>query len=68
MRKLIERRAQLETEIESQSFKISETLFGPEVETTEITKDQNEAEVIPYEKGPPFSGIPLPKGKLASWC
>ena len=58
--KLIERRAQLETEIESQS-KISETLFT-QVETTEINKEQNEAEVIPYERARP-SGIPVTEGK-----
>lgn len=58
--KLIERRAQLETEIESQS-KISETLFT-QVETTEINKEQNEAEVIPYETARPPS-LPVTEGK-----
>lgn len=58
--KLIERRAQLETEIESQSA-ISGTLLAQK-ETTEITKDQNEAEVIPYEKARP-SGSPITEAK-----
>lgn len=53
--KLIERRAQLETEIESQS-KISETLMT-QVETLDVNKAKNEAEVIPYEKARPSGNL-----------
>ena len=58
--KLIERRAQLETEIESQSS-ISGTLLT-QVETTEINKEQNEAEVVSYEKARPGGG-PITEAK-----
>ncbi|MDB4265251.1 polysaccharide biosynthesis tyrosine autokinase, partial [bacterium] len=60
--KLIERRAQLETEIDSQST-ISETLLT-QVETSEINKVQNEAEVLPYEKAR-RSNVPVTEGKVA---
>ncbi|MDF1713460.1 MAG: polysaccharide biosynthesis tyrosine autokinase [Akkermansiaceae bacterium] len=53
--KLIERRAQLETEIESQG-KTSENLMS-KLQAIDITRVQNEAEVIPYEKARPTRNL-----------
>lgn len=53
--KLIERRAQLETEIESQS-NISETLLT-QVKTLGVNQIRNEAEVIPYEAARPSKNL-----------
>lgn len=53
--KLIERRAQLETEIESQN-NITETLLTG-VEELEVNQIQNEAEVVPYESARPSRNL-----------
>lgn len=53
--KLIERRVQLETEIESQG-KITESLLN-QLETLGVNSEQNEAEVIPYESARPYRNL-----------
>ncbi len=53
--KLIERRVQLDTEIESQG-KITESLLN-QLEALGVNSEQNEAEVIPYESARPLRNL-----------